>query len=58
METSGVSLFVAKDFRNPGAQRAVGLAGRQQDRFQNGTRFCGFRTLVSAPHIVAGKLQK
>jgi hypothetical protein len=57
METSGVSLLY-KGFSRPSVHSAVGLAGGQPDRFQIGTAFCGFGTLVSALRIVAGKLQK
>jgi hypothetical protein len=57
METSGVSLLCQKIFATQCGQCGY-LAGSQRKRFQIGTPFCGFRTLVSAPHIVAGKLQK
>jgi len=56
METSGVSLL-CKRFLQAGAHIAVGLTGSQRDGFQIGTPFCGFRTLVSALDVLAGKLQ-
>ena len=58
METSGVSLFVARDVRKPLWTVRLTWLGVNEVGLKSEPLSAIFRTLVSAPHIVARKLQK